>query len=203
MAPDAGEAPGRLAGHPDRLKWNARYGGGPGSSLRPHPVAVQALELPLPDGPVADLACGVSGSGLLAAAAGRQVTAVDISDVALGLLAQEAARRGLAGQFTLVQADLGTWRPEPGAYALVLCTGYWDRALFAAAARAVTGGGLLGWESLTADALLVRPGLCAGWCLEPGEPASRLPDGYAVLHSRDLPDGHLPRRSLLARRGAL
>jgi SAM-dependent methyltransferase len=191
-----------LTGHPDRVRWNARYQGGTGgTSFEPHPLAVRALALPLPAGPVADLACGTSGSALLAAAAGRQVTAVDISDVALGLLAAEARRRGLNQLIAFAQADLVAWRPDPYGYALVLCTGYWDRALFTMAASAVREGGLLAWESLTAEARRVRPSLCAGWCLEPGEPASLLPSGFTVLHSRDLPgDQHLPRRSLLARR---
>jgi SAM-dependent methyltransferase len=196
-----GEPPAELARHPDRLRWNTRYEGGGLVSFEPHPLAAAALALPLPDGPVADLACGPSGSVLLAAAARRAVTAVDISDVALGLLAGEAERRGLAGLITLVQADLLAWRPEPGRYALVTCTGYWDRALFGAAVQAVADGGLLAWEALTAGARRVRPGLCADWCLEPGEPGSLLPSGFTVLDSREIPaEHHLPRRSLLARR---
>ena len=126
---------GELAGHPDRERWNTRYEGRDLASFEPHPVAVRALSLGLPDGPVADLACGLGGSALLAAAAGRRVTAVDISDVALGLLAEEASRRGLGDLITVVQADLAVWRPEPGGYALVLCTGFWDRAVFSAGRR--------------------------------------------------------------------
>ena len=64
--------------HPDRLRWNARYAGGSVPSFALHPLVVRALATDLPDGPVADLACGASGSALLAAARGRQVTAVDI-----------------------------------------------------------------------------------------------------------------------------
>jgi SAM-dependent methyltransferase len=196
-----GDAAGDLAGHPDRLRWNARYLTGPGVSFRPHPLAEQALSLDLPDGPVADLACGPSGSALLAAASGRRVTAVDISDVALGLLAGEAARRGLGDLITCVQADLADWRPKAGGYALVLCIGFWDRAVFPAAAGAVVAGGALGWEAFTADARRVRPGLCPAWCLERGEPASLLPPGYAAADVRDLPDDeHGTRRRLLARR---
>jgi SAM-dependent methyltransferase len=195
------QVPREAADHPDRLRWNDRYEGRGFASFEPHPLAVAALALPLPDGPVADLACGPSGNALLAAAAGRRVTAVDISDVALGLLEGEARRRGLADRITLVQADLLTWRPEPGSYALVMCTGYWDRSLFVAAAAAATGGGLLAWEALTAAARQVRPGLRQGWCLEAGEPASLLPSGFTVLESADLPGHHhLPRRNLLARR---
>jgi SAM-dependent methyltransferase len=192
---------GSLAGHPDQVRWNARYRRGSGASFEPHPLAVQALSRPLPDGPVADLACGPSGSALLAAAAGRRVTAVDISEVALGLLAAEARRRGLGRLIQLVHADLATWHPEPGVYALVLGTGYWDRAVFAVAAGAVSAGGALAWEAFTADARNSRPGLRPDWCLEPGEPASLLPAGFAVLGQHDLPDGGCgTRRRLLARR---
>ena len=193
--------PGGLAGHQDRMRWNARYESGFTPSFEPHPLAVRALSLRLPDGPVADLACGPSGSALLAAAAGRRVIAVDISEVALDLLGEQARRRGLGDLITLVHADLAAWRPPPGEYALVLGTGYWDRAVFAAATGAVAPGGVLGWEAFTADARRVRPGLCADWCLEPGEPASLLPDGFAVLGQHDLPGSdHGTKRRLLARR---
>ena len=195
---------GSPAGHPDQVRWNARYTGGFEASFEPHPLAVRAVALPLPDGPVADLACGPSGSALLAAAAGRRVTAVDISEVALDLLVREARRRGLGELITPVHADLGQWRPPPGGYALVLGTGYWDRAVFAAAAAAVAAGGALGWEAFTAAARAVRPGWPAGWCLRPGEPASLLPAGFTVLSQDELPDReHGDRRRLLARRSGL
>jgi len=190
---------GDLEGHPDRERWNARYERRDPASFEPHPLAVRALSLGLPDGPVADLACGPGGGALLAAGAGRRVTAVDISDVALGLLAGEASRRGLGDLITTVQADLTEWRPEPGGYALVLSTGFWDRAVFAAAAGAVRPGGALGWEAFTADARRARPGLSAGWCLGPGEPASLLPPGFEILDERDLPGS--AKRALLVRLG--
>jgi SAM-dependent methyltransferase len=195
-----GKTPAKLEGHPDRERWNARYGGRDSVSFQPHPVAVRALSLDLPGGPVADLACGAGGGALLAAEDGRRVTAVDVSDVALGLLTEEAGRRGLGDLITVVQADLGEWRPEPDGYALVLCTGFWDRSVFAAAAGAVRPGGALGWEAFTDDARRDRPGLRPGWCLEPGEPASLLPAGFEILDERDLPDSG--KRSLLVRRQA-
>jgi len=203
--PDVHEIPSELASHPDRLRWNARYeagaGAGAGALFRPHPLAELALTLALPDGPVLDLASGPSGSALLAAAAGRQVTAVDISEVALGALAAEAERRGLGDLLSLVHADLASWHPRPGGYSLVMCTGYWNRSVFAAASDAVTPGGLIAWEAFTADALTTRPGLCAEWCLAPGEPAALLPAGFTVLSQSEQPDDqHGARRRLLARR---
>ena len=216
---------GDLAGHPDQVRWDARYAGAT-PSFRPHPLAEQALGLavpggpvpagpvpagpgtagpvaggPVPAGPVADLACGPSGSALLAAAHGRQVTAVDVSAVALDLLGQEARRRGLAGRITLVHADLASWRPDPAGYALVLCTGFWDPAVFALAARALAPGGVLGWEAFTAAAREARPTLNPAWCLGPGEPATLLPGGFTVLTQQDVPTSdHPDRRRLIARR---
>jgi hypothetical protein len=155
--------------------------------------------MPLPAGPVLELACGPSGSALLAAASGRAITAVDASDVALGLLGAEADRRALGRLITLVHADLGTWRAEPRVYSLVLCTGYWDGAVFAAAAGAVAEGGLLAWEALTVAARRQRPGLPEQWCAGPAEPASLLPPGFEVLDQHDVGEEGV-KRQLLARR---
>jgi len=214
-----------LAGHPDQERWNARYAGS-APSFQPHPLAEQLLgpvpagAVPggqepvgatparpdslwglVPDGPVADLACGPSGSALLAAARGRPVTAVDVSAVALGLLGREARRRGLADRITLVHADLASWHPAPAGYALVLCTGFWDRAVFAVAVRAIEPGGVLGWEAFTVAARQARPTLNPAWCLGPGEPAALLPSGFTVLTQQEFPSpDHGDRRRLLARR---
>ena len=184
--------------HPDRIRWNAKYAAGFVPSFRPHPLAVRALALRPPDGPVADLACGPSGAALLAAEQGRRVTAVDVSEVALKLLGAEARRRGLGHLITLVHADLSGWTPAPRSHALVLAIGFWDAAVFAAGAAAVADGGLVAWEALTADARRKHPGLPAEWCLKPGEPASLLPPGFGVLDQAEVPARN--RRRLLARR---
>jgi SAM-dependent methyltransferase len=194
-----GQIPAELAGQPDRLRWNARYEGGGMPSFAAHPLATVALSAPLPAGPVLDLACGPSGSALLAAASGRAVTAVDASDMALRLLAAEARHRGLGDLITLVHADLGRWRPESRGYSLVLCTGYWDRAVFAAGAGAVAPGGLLAWEALTDAARRRRPGIPEQWCAGPGEPASLLPPGFELLDQHDAGEQGA-KRQLLARR---
>jgi len=196
-AEDAGPGPGD---HADRIRWNAKWAAGPAPSFTPHPLAVRALALDLPEGPVADLACGPSGAVLLAAAQGRPVTAVDVSEIALGLLGEEARRRGLSQLITLVHADLAAWSPEPGRYALVLGTGFWLSAVFAAAAAAVADGGLLAWAALTAEARRAHPELPPQWCLAPGEPASLLPPGFTLIDQSDVPGR--ARRQMLARRRA-
>ena len=186
--------------HPDRIRWNARYASGSAPPFTCHPLAVRALAMDLPDGPVADLACGPSGSALLAAANGRRVTAVDVAEVALGLLGDEARHRGLDGLITLVHADLSAWSPEPRSYVLVLCTGFWDAAVFTVAAGAVADGGLLVWEALTAEARRARSSLPPQWCLAPGEPASLLPPDFTLIEQSDRPGR--ARRQMLARRAS-
>lgn len=189
--------------HPDRIKWNARYAAGFVPSFTPHPLAVRVFEsaADLPDGPVADLACGASGTALLAAARGRRVVAVDVAEVALGLLSAEASRRGLGDLITLMHADLSAWSPPPRSYALVLCTGFWDSAVFNAAASAVAPGGLLAWEAFTTEARRTHLSLAAEWCLAPGEPGSLLPADLTLLDQSDLPGPEQPlRRQMLARR---
>jgi SAM-dependent methyltransferase len=187
-----------LAGHPDRVRWNARYQGGFSASFAVHPLVRRALSMPLVAGPVLDLASGPSGNALFAARTGRAVLAVDASDVALELLACEAARRELGALVSLVQADLGVWRPEADAYALVLCTSYWDKRLFGPAARAVRPGGRLAWEAYTVAALGSKAGFVRAWCLGAGEPGSLLPPGWRVLSQTDSADGF--KRRLLAQK---
>lgn len=198
MPSDGAEAGSVPQEHPDRLKWNARYADGFVPSFMPHPLALRALSMDLPDGPLAELACGPSGAALLAAANGRRVTAVDVSEIALGMLAGKARRHGLDHLITLVHADLFAWQPDARSHALVMCTGFWDAAVFAAATDGVADGGLLGWEAFTAEARYSRPSLQAKWCLGPGEPASLLPRDFTLLDQHE----HGLKRQLLARRQA-
>src|ERR1035441_5165179 len=132
--------------HPDRLRWNAKYGGDFAPSFAPHPLAVRALSMELPDGPVAELACGPSGAPLLAAANGRRVTAVDVSEVALGMLGDQARRRGLDHLITLVPADLAAWRPRRCGRCINTRPSakpwrFWWRAIFRSAAAKCWRGG--------------------------------------------------------------
>jgi SAM-dependent methyltransferase len=192
-----------LADNADRLRWNDRYGSARyAPSFAPHPLAELALGMPLVAGSVLDLACGPSGSALLAAERGRSVVAADVSEVALGLLIAEARRRRLEQLISAVQVDLTAWQPAPQAYAVVLCTGYWDRGVFAVAAGLVAPGGLLGWEALTWAARRAHPRLPAEWCLAPGEPGSLLPPGFEVISQQDARPEPGARRRLLARRTA-
>lgn len=68
-----------------------------------------------------DAGCGHGSDALWLAAHGWQVTAVDFSAAALaqGRSTAKAAGPDLPGRIDWVEADLGTWTPEPGRYDLV------------------------------------------------------------------------------------
>lgn len=76
----------------------------------------------LPPGRALDAGCGHGAETLWLAAHGWRVTAVDFSAAALehARSMAEAAGREIAERIGFVEADLGTWAPEPGAYDLVV-----------------------------------------------------------------------------------
>ncbi len=180
----------------DWERWNARYRGGDPPSFRVHPVVARALARGFPAGVTADLACGTSGSALRLAETGRRVLAVDIAEAGLVLLDGEARRRGLRSLLIPVQGDLACWSAREQSLALVVCTGFWDREVFAAAVRATAPGGLIAWEAFTTGILTDRPSFPQPWCLRDGEPAALLPPGFTMLEQQEVP-GH--RRQLIAR----
>jgi hypothetical protein len=89
---------------------------------------------------VLELACGRPGSALALAAMGRDGLAVDISGLALGPVAGEAARRGLAPRITTVLADVPSYDSGRSRFALVLAT--------TTGTRRPSGPGALQWRPL-------------------------------------------------------
>lgn len=192
-----------LEDHPDRLKWNRRYREPKRLLTRETcPLYEQAGSLGYPEGSVLELACGLSAQALALAGDGREVLAVDISNVALNRLRAEAVERGLGSRLTCVEADLNTWRPPAGRqYALVICVMYWEEAVFDYAWPAVCEDGLLAWQGFTLEHLRYRPAQKSDWCFKAGEPASRLPGSlFKVLHEEDIDEGHRVIRRMVARR---
>lgn len=157
-------------------------------------------QLTWPQGPVVELACRRSSKALELAQEDHQVMAVDISDVALTALKEEAQRRGLAEQFTFVQADLRDWNPGYAQFAMVLCVRYWEKCVFRSACQALMPDGLIVWETFTTSHLKAHPGFNPEWCLEADEPACLLPSDFKMLWQEDSDDGQSATRCFAARR---
>ena len=128
----------------DRTDWDARYAAVDlvwGTD--PNRFVAAELADVVPAGRVLDLACGEGRNAIWLASRGWQVTAADFSAVALERGRKLAAERDV--ELEWVEADVTTFGPEPGAYALVLIlylqvpgserAGVLDRAAAALATR--------------------------------------------------------------------
>jgi SAM-dependent methyltransferase len=102
----------------ERADWDRRYRG---TELvwtaQPNRFVVEELG-ELPPGRALDLGSGEGRNAVWLAEGGWQVTAVDFSSVALDKARRLAQARGVTVDWVL--ADLRSYRPEPGAYHLVL-----------------------------------------------------------------------------------
>jgi len=113
--------------HPDDLTqatWDARYSGStrvwsgnPNPRLVEHVTRLQASGTA--PGTALDVGAGEGADSVWLASQGWQVTALDISEVALGRVAQHATDSGVADRVTTVHHDLTTDAPLPGTYDLV------------------------------------------------------------------------------------
>ena len=128
----------------------------------PEPLLVLAADL-LPAGKALDLACGAGRNALYLAGLGWQVTAVDRSGAALGLLRKRAA---LTGGIDIHSADLerGEFPIAPDSYDLICDIRYLQRDLFEPVRQGVKPGGVF-----AGVILLEQPGRDLQFRLKGGE----------------------------------
>jgi thioredoxin reductase/SAM-dependent methyltransferase len=113
------EAARRASEVHDRAWWEERYRTAQHLwSGRVNDVLVEEAA-DLPPGRALDAGAGEGGDAVWLAERGWQVTALDLSQVAIDRGAQAAAERGLADRITWRQADLSVDLPEQAAYDLV------------------------------------------------------------------------------------
>jgi tellurite methyltransferase len=188
-------------------EWNAKY-----RALAEEPPAepagfVRELLPLLPRGPALDLACGAGRHTLLLALRHQMVTAVDSSDVALGILetraralhcpvsrAKYSSRRPPQSPnrrqgIQLWQADLEVVELPAEAFALIVCVHYLQRSLFSQIERALIPGGVLLFETYTVAQLDFAGGpRNPKYLLERGELRTAFP-GLRSLFYRELRAG--------------
>jgi len=143
-----------------------------------------------------DAGCGHGSDALWLAAQGWQVTAVDFSAAALahGRSAAEAAGPDLAGRIDWVEADLGTWIPEPGCYDLVASlyvhiAGSVEEMVRRMAAAVAPGGTLFLVGHQPVDPATGDPTPAAGQVQISVETATSAlaPDGWELIVAEDRP----------------
>lgn len=132
----------------DRIKWNEKYRQKLQEGLSTPPPNETLLGIAsayLTGGGCLDLACGLGGNSLYLAEHGYQVTAVDVSDVALDFIQAKAKEHGLS--ILTKQQDLDQIQLPKEAYDLVIVTYFLDRRLFPSLKQAVKKEGLLFMET--------------------------------------------------------
>jgi SAM-dependent methyltransferase len=138
----------------------------------PLPLVVEFAQRLAP-GKALDLACGTGRHALWLAQHGWEVTAVDSSPVAIGLLRQEA--RGLPVRAVLADLEKGEFPLTPAAWDLIVVTYYLQRDLLAQLGPALTPGGLVIAVTLMGE---------GRFRAKPGELRACL-HGWEVLHYRE------------------
>lgn len=127
--------------HPDRIKWNRKYRSRR-AALRAHPSDIVCKFYQLAShGRALDIAAGNGRNALFLAQKGFAVEALDISEAGLQLAAGRSPRVRAAC------VDLDVYDLVPRRYSLVLNIRYLNRRLFPQICEALTGGGVLIFET--------------------------------------------------------
>lgn len=129
----------------DRVRWDTRYSQADlvmGPALKPFVHRVESL-LPRA-GRALDIACGEGQLAGWLAQRGLDVTAVDISPVALDKLCRRAETEGWAPRLRAIEADLDEGLPPvPHGLALVTCVDFYSPAIMQRARKLLAPGGML------------------------------------------------------------
>jgi len=127
----------------DAERWDGRYSGRATGAPAP-PTGLADIALPAP-GLCLDVACGLGGQALWAAANGFDVVALDVSPAGIAALRAASAAHGLDDRIDARVVDLDDGLPTDvrGRCALVICQRFRDPRLYATIADAARPGGLV------------------------------------------------------------
>jgi tellurite methyltransferase len=119
--------------------WDEHYSNPANLDFTPAPLVVEVAELVRP-GKALDLACGYGRNALHLASLGWQVTAVDSSPVAIGILRERSA--GLAVDARIADLERGEFAIAADSFDLICDLLYLQRDLFAQIRGGVRPGGV-------------------------------------------------------------
>lgn len=181
----------------DAERWDAKYArAAPCRAFSPDPLLEQ-VRLRLRDhsrrvggGRMLDLACGRGDNAILGAMCGFSATGIDISPVGLSLAQANAARFGLALEWTA--ADLDSFTLTPASFDAVAVFRYLNRKLFDGLIDCLRPGGLLVYKTFNLAHLERNPGFSEDFVLQPGELRQRF-DALRLVASNET-EGGLPQR---------
>ncbi len=139
-----------------KAKWDERYRARQPGEADPAWVLREYAHLLPAGGAALDLACGLGDNAIYLARRGLRVTAWDISPVAIGKLAEYAAREGLA--IDAAVRDVEAEPPPPLRFDVIVVSHFLHRPGLPALAAALRPGGLLYYQTWTVDKRPDGPG---------------------------------------------
>jgi len=164
-----------------RDKWNQTYSKDRLPGLPSAMLTDNADILPV-KGIALDLACGLGANSLFLATRGLEVHAWDISEIAISHLAERADSLGLNIQTRVLNITPAALQIER--YDLVVTTHYLDRSLPPAIMKATRPGGLICYQTFTAEKQIDIGPSNPDFLLQPNELQSFVPD-CEILAFRD------------------
>jgi len=148
--------------------WNERYKHGEHISDEPHNLVVEFAST-LPPGRALDLACGPGRHALWLAGRGWNVTAVDSSTVAIEILRQRSAEKGVTVDARLGDLERHEFTIQAKSYDLIVVCNYLQRDLFPMIREGTRiGGVVVAVIAMVDDDPNVKP-MNPAFLLKPGE----------------------------------
>lgn len=158
-----------------KMKWNQKYRERlkEFNHLEPNKRLIMQSSY-LNGGTALDLACGLGGNSQFLAERGYHIHAIDISDVALSFLKEDAAEKQLSIQTHL--CDLSEWHTPhsmPKSFDMVVMTYYLDRTIFSQVQSLVQENGYFFMETYFLSPLEVNNKVSDKYKLQPQELLTR------------------------------
>jgi tellurite methyltransferase len=181
----------------DKEKWDAKYGDDDRiSAIVPSDWLTTHTGLLSGKGKALDIAAGEGRNSIFAASLGYEVVCMDISEVALSKARALASEKNV--KITTLSTDLDNSFLTENEYDLVLCFNFLDRNLFQKIRNTLKTGGILFYETFTAD-YLKYSSFKRQWVLEQNELLKAF-EGFRVLRYREVDENQEAFASLIAQK---
>ncbi|MBP2239854.1 2-polyprenyl-3-methyl-5-hydroxy-6-metoxy-1,4-benzoquinol methylase [Cytobacillus eiseniae] len=154
-----------------KTKWNSKHNERMKKLNKPTAnPRLKRLSHYLNGGTALDLACGLGGNSLFLANLGYHVQSIDISDVAIGYLNEQASKYHLTIQPQIADlTDANYFQGKANCFDVVILTYYLDRSLFPLIKQMIKDEGYLFMETFYQTSLIDSQGVSEQYKLQSKE----------------------------------